>query len=169
MKRAILCFLIAWFAIVLELAFPNQLPHGSLLLPMVCGTLAWRASASSVFIASVILLLDWIARPTLYPVNALLLPLLTAFASSLSEDAPALRRSRRGLIPAALRLPFFVTLAIALQTIGNVPWNAFLQFQSTCESLLKTVLPMLMIAIPLSAAMALVYRVCDEFGLTRAE
>lgn len=169
MKRAIVCFLLAWFAIVLELAFPNQLPHGSLLLPMVCGTLAWRASASSVFIASVVLLLDWIARPTLYPVNALFLPLLTAFASSLSEDAPAIRRCRRGLIPAALRLPLFVTLAIALQAIGDIPWNVFLQFQSTGGAMLKTVLPMLMIAVPLSAAMALIYRVCDEFGLTRAE
>lgn len=169
MKRALVCLLIAWFAMVLELAFPNTLPHGSLLLPMVCGTLAWRPSAASVFIASAVLLLDWIARPTLYPVNALLLPLLTAVATTTTDDSPALRRTRRRLIPSALQLPLFVTLAIALQTIGNVPWNALLQFQSTAEALMKTILPMLTIAVPLSAGMVLIYRLCDEFGLTRAE
>lgn len=169
MKRAMICLLLAWFAIVLELAFPKTLPHGVLLLPVVCGTLAWHVSASSLLISGSVLLLDWIARPTLYPVNAFLLPLLTAMASSPSDDSGTVRRRKAGWIPTALRLPLFVTLAIVLQTAGNVPLNAMLQFEETGRSLLKSVVPMLMIAVPLSAVMVLVYRLCDEFGLTRAE
>ncbi len=169
MKRAMICFLLAWFAIVLELAFPTTLPHGVLLLPVVCGTLAWHASASSLLVAGTVLLLDWIARPTLYPVNAFLLPILTALASSSSNDSGTVRRRKAGWIPTALRLPLFVTLAIVLQTAGNVPLNALLQFEDTGRSLLKAVIPMLMIAVPLSAVMVLVYRLCDEFGLTRTE
>jgi hypothetical protein len=169
MKRAIICLLPAWFAIVLELAFPNTLPHGVLLLPVVCGTLAWSVSASSLLTAGTVLLLDWIARPTLYPVNAFLLPLLTAMASSHSDDGLTVRRRKTGWIPTALRLPLFVTLAVILQTAGNVPLNAMLQLEETGRSVLKAVVPMLMIAVPLSAVMVLVYRVCDEFGLTRTE
>jgi hypothetical protein len=44
-----------------------------------------------------------------------------------------------------------------------------LQLEETGRSVLKAVVPMLMIAVPLSAVMVLVYRVCDEFGLTRTE
>ena len=76
MKQILAAVICAWLSVMLELAFADVLPRGALLLPVLCAVLTWRASVRLLLTGGILLLTDWIARPTLLPLVPLLLPAL---------------------------------------------------------------------------------------------
>lgn len=167
--RIAIAMTILWLAIAAELAWSDSVPHGALLLPITCGILFWMRSVPGILLSAAALLIDWIARPGFLPLCPMLMPILAVCLMSPStktDDYSSRRQSLwKKLTP--LYLPLLTMLAVSLQLIGQLNLSEIPAW-ADLHSVIKTTLPsLLMISLPISAAISMVMRLADELGLRR--
>ena len=169
MKSVLMAGLMLWCCIVLELTWPAALPHGSLLLPMICGALFWVRTPAGIAVAGCFLLIDMMIRPVALPLNGFLLPLLAAVILAPERRSHDFRRHRRlwRLVPPPLHLPLITLLSVLLQQISVIPVASLTQGTTMVADLLQSLPRILLIAIPLSGGLSLTIRLADELGLRR--
>jgi hypothetical protein len=158
--------LCAWFAVVLELAWPAIIPRGSLLIPVICSVMLWERSAVLHGLGGLLLLLDWIARPTIFPIAPLILPLLIAAGGSRPAAEVSWRRRRWG-IPGPLRLPLLAVVVLAIQAASLQGPAQWLQPSTAVDMWLRQMQPPLLVLLPVSGVIALLLQLAEELGLRR--
>ncbi len=160
--------LFAWFAEVLEQALPHWLPRGTAVLPVMCAMVLWNGSAGGLCLGGGLLLLDWIARPTSFPLAPLLLPLLSLLLpANTGADETGLRR-RRLRIPGPLLLPLLAVALLLAQSASLASWSAWRDPAVAAQGMLVQVRPALLVLLPVSGVLALLLQLSDELGLRRS-
>lgn len=173
MKSMIVVGTALWLVLTLELSWPVRLPHGCLLFPLACAAMFWFRDSRGLLLASGFILIDWIIRPTLLPVPATVLPLMGA-----AIFAAGVRRRRghdhgiriRPGLPEPLQLPLFTVLALGLQAVSQLSAgnsSSLTDLMQCLGRLSQQQLPVLIIAVPISAVLSLAFRAADELGLRR--
>ena len=169
MKTMLCGVVLMWISLALELAWSSRLPPGSLLLPVACGVMFWSRSASGLIISGLLLLLDWVARPSQLPLCPMLLPLLAVLCLAASDERDEYRpRGFAIRLPAALQLPFLTLAAVLLRILGSISYALFVTPSLILSEIRDPLTSLLIIALPLSAGMSLMIRLADEFGLRRS-
>jgi hypothetical protein len=169
MKTIFVSACLMWLTLVLELAFPRVLPHGSLLLPVACSVMLWTRSTGGLILSGLMLLLDWVARPSTLPLCAMILPFAAAMCVAPSVQDDEYRRPvARIRLPVPLHLPLMTVLALALQTVSSITVAQFQNMSVVAQELNETLLTTAVIAVPVSAIVSLLIRVADEFGVRRS-
>jgi uncharacterized membrane protein YphA (DoxX/SURF4 family) len=158
--------LLVWLAEVLEQALPQWLPRGAAVLPVICAVVLWNRSASGLCLGGVLLLLDWIARPTSFPAAPLLLPLFAALLHTAGPDESGLQR-RRFRIPAPLLLPLLAGVLLTAQSLSLDSWNVWRDPLTAARSALQHGRPALLVLLPVSGVLALLLQLSEELGLRR--
>lgn len=168
MRSLLVAVLLTWVALVLEITFPAHIPGGSLIFPIACSICLWFRSTFGMLLCGVGLIVDAIVRPAPFPWVGVVIPLLAAFFCRGDSVQSPFRKSRGWrLIPRALELPVLVLGAVCFDQAIRVPLD-FWSFDTTVGfKCLERLLPILMIALPLSGLGSLLIRVADEFGLRR--
>lgn len=158
-----------WVALAAELASPRLLPHSSALLPIVCGVMFWTRSTPGLMLCGLVLLLDWIARPSYLPLCPMVLPFLAVIflAPSIQNDEYQSRKSSLK-IPAPLQLPLLTLAAVVLQTIGSLNWAQLSAPADAVTEITEIMKSPLLLALPLSAMLSLLIRMADELGMRRS-
>jgi len=169
MKTLIAVGCLLWLALVTELAWPTLIPRGALLLPIVCGAMSWVRSSAGLAVAGLLLLLDWVARPTVLPLCPMLLPFVAVLCVAPSRHHDEYRsRSVALRIPQPLQLPLLTLMALLLQVVSEFSLSQWLKPDELLTLLADRGRMALMVAIPLSAMLSLLVRAGDELGLRRA-
>ncbi|MFM7867530.1 MAG: hypothetical protein ACKPHU_25235 [Planctomycetaceae bacterium] len=166
MKSVLAAVICAWLAVMLEVSGTGLIPRGALFLPVICAVFTWQPGVRPLLIGGILLLLDWIARPTLLPAVPLLLP----FAVLLIVPHDARRRYgvRRMLrLPAPLQIPLLTVIATGLQCLAGVSYPALPNSEELRLLVSHSLLPLLLVALPVSAVLALLLRLAEETGLRR--
>lgn len=166
MLKSLFPLLLLWLAISAELAYSGLLPHGAVLFPLAAGILLWRSTAQNLLIAGGMLLLDWVARPTVWPLAEFIIPVLYLFTSWRQRRDELFQRHRRTRIPEPLQVPLLTLLLVLLHQLGQLNESSLLQIKSVLAAMQQAI-PLLMIALPLSAAMALLTKLAEELGIRR--
>ncbi len=169
MKTILAAACMLWMTVALEMAWPASLPHGSLLLPVACGVMFWTRSSVGLILSSAVLLLDWIARPTLLPLVPMILPFVAVLCVAPSVQSDDFGNRRFSLrIPVPLLLPMLTLFAVMLQIVSSIPGSE-LTAPSTLRPFITEPLQQLaFMALPFSAGISLTIRCADEFGLRRS-
>ena len=168
MKTLLAAGCLLWVALVTELAWPTMIPRGTLLLPIVCGAMYWVRSSAGLAVAGLLLLLDWIARPTVLPLCPMLLPFLAVLCVAPSRHHNEYRsRSVAMRIPQPLQLPLLTLTALLLQIVSEFSLSQWLKPDDLLRLLADRGGVAQMVAIPLSAVLSLLVRAGDELGLRR--
>ena len=153
----------------LEMAWPSALPHGAVLLPVACGVMFWTRSSVGLILSSAVLLLDWIARPTLLPLCAMILPVVAVLCVAPSVQSDDFGKRRFSLcIPVPLLLPALTLIAVVLQIVSSIPVPQFMAVATLLPFVTDRLQPLAIIALPFSAGISLLIRCADEFGLRRS-
>lgn len=169
MKTLCISACLMWFTLAAELASPAMLPHGSLLLPVVCGVMYWSRSSTGLMLSGVFLLLDWIARPTYLPLCPMLLPFIAVMALAPSVHNDEYRtRSLSLRLPTPLHLPLLTLAAVVLHLVSSLTITQYLTPNSVLPLLGENLKSLAIIALPVSAVASLIIRLADEFGLRRS-
>lgn len=158
--------LLLWLSISLELAMTASLPHGCLFFPLVVGILLWRLTAARLLLVGAMLLVDWIARPTVWPLAALVLPLLMVCSNGAAGRVARYRDNSRRMIPEPVQAPLLTLLLVLLHQLGRQSVGDWLQLQAVLLSVLES-MSLLSIAIPLSAVVSLLLKLSEELGIRR--
>jgi hypothetical protein len=167
--RIVTTLVILWMSTVVELTWSDSLPHGALLLPIVCGVMFWMRSVTGILLPAAALLIDWIARPGFLPLCPMLLPGIAACLISPSSrpDHYSSRRQSFGRMLTPLHLPLITLLAVSLQLIGQLNLSSMPTLIEV-QSAVRTSLPaLLVISLPVSAGISMLMRLADELGLRR--
>lgn len=168
MKAILTGGLLIWMALVAEVAFPTQIPGGSLVLPVVCSLSLWFRNATGILLCGSGLIVDAIVRPAPFPWVGIVVPLIAAMlCQSRGNQSTYRSKPRWRLIPSALELPLLVLASICLDLTIRIPAESWSFNAEFGFSTARCLLPSLMIAMPLSALCSLLIRVADEFGLRR--
>ena len=168
MKFVTCSLLLSWFAVVLEIAFQNTIPRGTLFLPIACAVLLWAPAATALLTGGLLLLVDWTARPTLLPVVPFVIPFLTAALFSSRGHAGDYRRSRFALrLPEAFQLPLFVLVALTLDQLSGIPVRDWSAGPPDLILILQKLQPLVLIAVPVSAGLTFLMKLAEETGLRR--
>ncbi len=169
MKTLLVAACLIWMTLAVELAWPAAVPHGALLLPVVCGVMFWTRSTAGLMLSGIVLLLDWIARPSALPLCGMLLPFAAVMCLAPSAHREEFRSGSLSLrIPGPLQLPVLTLVAVLLHLLGSVPLTSLLTPALILPDVLSTSKSLCIIALPVSAAMTLMIRIADEFGLRRS-
>jgi len=158
--------LLVWLAEVLEQALPQWLPRGAAALPVICAVVLWNRSAGGLCVGGVLLLLDWIARPTAFPAAPLLLPLCAALIGTAGSEDSGLQR-RRLRLPAPLLLPLLAGGLLAAQSVSLEAWHVWRDPLAAAQSALQQGQPALLVLLPVSGVLALLLQLGEELGLRR--
>lgn len=184
MRAWLVWLAVLWLALSAELAWPQYVPPGCLVFPMIGGVLFWFRREAGILLAGAALLVEWLARPTAFPLAGVCIPLLAAAVFSGDWRVSDYRRTRNPLrwLPQPLHLPLLVVVMILLQQIsGLLPAELFASdllpdggtsagwpdLARLTQVLRGQVWPVLLLAVPLSAVLSLVIRLADELGLRR--
>jgi len=166
MKSVLAAVICAWLAVMLEVSGTGLIPRGALFLPVICAVFTWQPGARPLLIGGVLLLLDWIARPTLLPAVPLLLPF--AVLLIVPHDARRRYEVRRILrLPTPLHIPLLTVIAAGLQCLAGVSYPVLPNSEELRLLVSHSLLPMLLMALPFSAVLALLVRLAEETGLRR--
>jgi hypothetical protein len=169
MKTLLAAACLIWMTLATELAWPTAVPHGALLLPIVCGVMFWTRSTSGLMLSGIVLLLDWIARPSALPLCGMLLPFAAAMCLAPSAHREEFRSGGLSLeIPGPLQLPVLTLVAVLLHLLGTIPLTSLLTPTLILPDVLSTSKSLCIIALPVSAVLTLIIRIADEFGLRRS-
>jgi len=169
MKTLLVAACLMWITLALEVAWPVTVPHGALLLPIVCGVIFWTRSTAGLMLSGIVLLLDWIGRPTQLPLCAMLLPFVAVLCLAPSAHHDEYRSVGMSFrIPLPLQLPLMTLVAVLLQIGGSLPLASLSTPTLILPDVLQTLRAICIIALPVSAGLTLMIRVADEFGLRRA-
>jgi hypothetical protein len=156
----------AWFAMVVELAWPGAVPRGSVVIPMICALILWERSAFILCLGGGLLIVDWIARPTAFPAAPLVLPLLFAAAGNSSESQRSWKKRRPG-IPAPLRLPLFAMMILGLQVASQQRPGDWMRPAAASQEWLVGLHAPLLVLLPVSGVLALLLQLAAELGIRR--
>ncbi len=168
MKFLTCSLLLSWCSIVLEIAFQDTVPRGTLFLPIVCAVLLWAPAAPALLTGGLLLLADWTARPTLLPIVPFVIPFLTAALFSSRDETGEYRRSRFGLrLPEAFQLPVFVLVALTLEQLSGIPVRDWPSGPPDLMQVLQRMQPLVLIAVPVSASLTFLMKLAEETGLRR--
>lgn len=168
MKGLFLCGCVIWVTLAVELANPSHLPHGSLLLPVICGCLFWLRSTTGLMLSGTMLLLDWIARPSFLPLCPMLVPMLAVICLAPTTRSDEYSTGRSWFrVPVPLQLPLLTLAAVILQSLGSLSTEQWLSLSNQASTVLENLKMVLVIALPVSAVMTLIIRMADEFGMRR--
>jgi len=165
MKSVLAAAICAWLAVMLEVSCTDLISRGALFLPVVCAVLTWQVGARLLLVGGLLLLLDWIARPTLLPAVPLLLPFaLLLVVPHASRRHYGMRRQLR--LPSPLQIPVLTMVATTLQCAGGL---SYVHLPTSADLLLvsRELTPLLLTALPVSAVLALLLRLAEETGLRR--
>ncbi len=169
LKTTLAAACLLWMSTAVEMAWPSALPHGAVLLPVACGVIFWTRSSVGLILSSAVLLLDWIARPTLLPLCPMILPIVAVLCiapSIQSDDFGQRRFSLR--VPVPLLLPALTLIAVVLQTVSSIPFPQFTAAATLLPFVTDRLQPLAIMALPFSAGISLLIRCADEFGLRRS-
>ena len=176
MKSAIAAVILLWTVLCLEMALHQSsawFSQGALLIPFSCGIVFWMRSAAGIATATSALLLSWIAFPVGPPLASLVMPLIAALLLLPAKHAQSFRRSTwwQRCCPAPLHLSLFTLTMILLQQIARATetlasWEQMAVAEQVAISL-NQFLRTAVIAIPISAGLALFLFAADELGLRR--
>lgn len=168
MRSAVIAGLLIWMSAVVEMAWQTRIPQGALLLPTACAVLLWDRNAVSLAVSGLALLLDWIARPGVAPVSCVLLALVTMmFLTPASVSSELTGRRRRAGIPQAIQLTILTGFLCVGQELGRISIPALMTPQMIPDLMTPRLVPLLLMAVPTSAVISLLFYVADEFGLRR--
>ncbi len=167
MKPVITAAILFWVGFSAELAWPQTVVRGSLILPLVMAILFWFRDARGIFLAGSCLLIDWVARPTSVPLTAVIVPLLAPVILARAPDSETRRFSRRPgpTIPFALHLPLLTLVGLAIQQISEFSGGDGLSLFGQLAQIPRSMAGPLLTAVPVSAALSLVVILADELGL----
>ena len=169
MKTLLIAACLMWSALVAELAWPNQLAQGSLLLPIACSVMCWTRSTNGLMLSGLVLLMDWIARPSQLPWCPMLLPFMAVIFVAPSVHNAGYRVPGFAVrIPVPLQLPLLTLAAVLLQTLGLVPSIQILTPSQFSPAIIDQLKSLAIIALPMSAGISLLIRMADEFGMRRS-
>ncbi|MEZ6058782.1 MAG: hypothetical protein R3C19_00300 [Planctomycetaceae bacterium] len=160
LKRNLLTVLLLWATLVAERARPDVLPAGSIFFPAVVAGMLWFRSSSGLLIGGVMLIIDWITRPTPAPV----VPVFLTVAATvlLASDADVNEFSeRRSLVQ---RIPEWLRPAL-LTAAALVAYRATNAWATTFDA--ASIVRCAAISLPLSLLLGIVFRAADDFGLRR--
>lgn len=172
MKTIVCAGGLLWLTLAVELAWSSGLRHGALLFPVACCVMFWLRSASGIALCGFVLLLDWTARPTEWPLCPMLLPMSVVFAVA-PVDRHVEHRSRilRLSIPVPLQLPLLTITAVLLHwlsTLTATDWLALKESGGSQRLPGTYLLHCGLIAVPVSALLSLCVRAADELGFRRS-
>ena len=158
-----------WIMLAIELTWPRLLTQGAILLPVACAVMYWTRSATGILLTGLMLLVDWIARPSPLPLCSMALPFLAALwlSPSVRNEAYQTRPSVFS-IPMPLQLPLLTLAAMLLQTLGSIPFAAFAAPGQLVPQIGTALKSLAIVALPISAGLSLMIRVADEFGMRRS-
>lgn len=169
MKTLFFAACVMWTVLAVELAWPSQLVRGSLLLPIACSVMYWTRSTAGLVLSGLVLLVDWIARPSQLPLCPMLLPLFTVlFIAPSVHNAEYRARVVAFRLPVPLQLPLLTLAAVLLQTLGAVPLIQFLTPTQVSAVSVQNLNSLAIIALPVSAGVSLMIRMADELGMRRS-
>ena len=168
MKTLLMSVCLLWATLAVEIASAGKVPHGALLLPIVCGIIFWMRSTGGIVLCGLALLVDWIARPTSLPLCSMVLPLLAVLCIAPGVRNEDYRRTGLSLrIPSPLQLPLLTVAALLLHSLEAI---TFAQFQTPSvvgNQLTESLASRAVIALPVSALLSLMIHAADELGLRR--
>ena len=168
MKVHVAMCAVLWLAISIELAWRQAVPQGCVLIPLVCGFLCWARNSVVVLVTGLALLLDWIVRPTQWPLTPLLLPVIAVQLLSTGCVHDRSLTDRRSVIPQPLELPVLTLSGLVCFAFSTIPFGGGEQWDVLAQTLLIELKSSCLIAVPISAAGTLLIRFADEFGLRRS-
>jgi hypothetical protein len=169
MKTMLGAACLLWMMLAIELTWPRALSQGAVLLPVACAVMYWTRSATGILLAGLMLLMDWIARPSPLPLCSMGLPFLAALWLSPSGRSELFQtRSSVFSIPVPLQLPLLTLAAMLLQTAGAIPSASFAVPDQLVAQVGTALQSLAIVALPISAVLSLMIRVADEFGLRRS-
>lgn len=155
-----------WLAIAMEFSWRQMLPQGCVLLPVACGLLCWMRTGTAVLVCGLALLADWVIRPTMLPLLPAVLPLI-AIGFNAAGTSGDLRAARRLRIPTPLLVPAMTIIGLCLQSLTTIPWQQPEAWEHVARTTIAELQASCLIAVPLSAVVAILIRTADEFGLRR--
>jgi len=160
MLNHLLTTLFLWATLVVEHARPDLLPAGSLFFPAVVICLLWFRNGTGLMLGGMMLVADWIIRPSALPAVPVLLPLARTLllTSSANSNEFSERRGLSQRIPEMLQHSLLTTLAVVACRMTE-SWNMRLESNDMIRCA--------MIAVPLSLLSGFLMRAADEFGLRR--
>ena len=169
MKTMLATACLLWIMLAVELTWPRVLSQGAILLPVACAVMYWTRSATGILLTGLMLLVDWIARPSPLPLCSMGLPFLAAMWLSPSNRNEAYQtRPSAFFVPMPLQLPLLTLAAMLLQTLGSIPFAAFAEPLQLVPQMGMSLKSLAIVALPVSAVLSLMIRVADEFGLRRS-
>lgn len=168
MKFLLWCLLTVWCALVLEMTFSDVLPRGAMFVPLVGAILLWAPTVRGLMTGGLLLLLDWIARPTLLPVVPFLIPVLATAMVAVRGSNRLYQQPRvRMRLPEAFQLPCLVAIAMLCDQLSQIPINTWQSWDLALWGAWQKLQPVMLVAIPLSAGLALLMKLAEETGLRR--
>jgi hypothetical protein len=169
MRMLLLSVCLLWATLAAEIASGGKVPHGALLIPIVCGIIFWMRTTAGLVLCSLALLVDWIARPTCLPLCSMGLPMFAVLCIAPKVHNEEYRRPGFSWrIPSPLQLPMLTLSALVLHILGSVTW---LQLQAPAmlgTQLIQTLASLAVIALPVSGLLSLMIHAADELGLRRS-
>jgi hypothetical protein len=168
MKTLLISVCLLWTTLAAELASGGKVPHGALLLPLVCGLIFWMRSTGGLVLCGLALLVDWIARPTSLPLCSMVLPLLSVLCIAPGARNEDYRRTGLSLrIPSPLQLPLFTVAALLLHNFGAITFAQVQTPSMISAQVTESFVSLAVIALPVSALFSLMIHAADELGLRR--
>ena len=168
MKFLLWCLLTAWCALVLEMAFSDVLLRGAIFVPLVGAILLWAPTVRGLMTGGLLLLLDWIARPTLMPVVPFLIPVVATAMVAVRGTSRLYQQPRvRMRLPEAFQLPCLVVIAMLCDQVSQIPISAWQSWELVLWGAWQKLQPVMLVAVPLSAGLALLMKLAEETGLRR--
>ncbi|MEZ6043341.1 MAG: hypothetical protein R3C20_22820 [Planctomycetaceae bacterium] len=186
MKAGLMIALLLWMTLCVELAWPDRLPSGCLMIPLAVAAACWLRNSLGVVLFSFILLLSWIARPVGLPLAAIVSPII--IAAFLLRTGHSGREGSRVSVAASglLQLPLLVVLVSVLHqaaihasgfqgpAVSDAASVVGHQFIELIQALVQdpgrfanNTLAVLLIAVPFSVVLNILLVLSDELGLRR--
>ena len=161
MKTTIAWMLILWSALIFQVARPDVLGSGSLVVPLSVGCVFWLKNGAGVLLAGAALLIQWILHTTFAPLDVVV---------TLLSASVAISRDRSG-DPASLSPPTRFQYAWWIQPIvvlcAGLSVHSLLIVDFQTENLWPMLISSFCIAVPVLTLTLLIARTADQFGLRR--
>ena len=161
MKTIVAWMLILWSALILQVARPDVLGSGSLVVPLSVGCVFWLRNGTGVLLAGAALLIQWILHTTFAPLDVVV---------TLLSASVAISRDRSGDLaspspPTGLQHVWWIQPTVVLCAGLFVHSLLIVDFQT--ENLWPMLISSSCIAVPVLTLTLLIARTADQFGLRR--
>ena len=161
MKTIVAWILLLWVALIFQVARPELIRSGSLVIPLSVGCIFWLRNGTGILIAGVALLIQWILNTSSAPIDVVVTLIFACIA--ISRDSPD--DSGWPSTTTGIRYAWWFQPAIVL--CAGLILHAFLINNFQVENLWPSLRSSLCIALPVLAMTLLIARTADQFGLRR--